>query len=400
MVSRRLKGQVRALPKTIGSKLSAVPECSPSQFAKCGSTVGNWDARDFIAFKQCQEMLKARFTQPLLALLAELTGLTIHVFWHAPLTARRRVERTILCPSVRRTLNLGGEPSAACRICLQQRWSSNSATVSDKRLFIGRCGSRYCCLDFRWANACFLTLVLQAPALGHNDTLKRVSSEALRPLNDSRPAGDPMCVTRDEVYDRAVALLDDLVQELRLILASGLVQPDQESTRGWLQHSGAEHDRFGQGPSHLVQGDTTAPRGLGGGSHAEQIVAAMIDFLHHHFQRPMTLGEVAAEVKMNASYLSSLFSKTMGVTFHHYLDELRLAKAEQLLRDPRTRICEVASTVGYASPNHFRKVFKAYEGVSPSAWRALRNPVRPHQASNDDHPKSVPKALVQCSRRR
>jgi len=75
-------------------------------------------------------------------------------------------------------------------------------------------------------------------------------------------------------------------------------------------------------------------------------------------------------MKMNASYLSALFSQTTGATFHHFLEEVRLSKARELLRDPRNRIGDVARASGYASLDAFRHAFKAHEGLSPEAWRA------------------------------
>jgi two-component system response regulator YesN len=65
-----------------------------------------------------------------------------------------------------------------------------------------------------------------------------------------------------------------------------------------------------------------------------------------------------------------LFSQTTGVTFHQFLEEVRLSKARELLRDPRNRVSEVADAEGYASPDAFRHAFKAHEGLSPEAWRA------------------------------
>jgi two-component system response regulator YesN len=96
----------------------------------------------------------------------------------------------------------------------------------------------------------------------------------------------------------------------------------------------------------------------------------MLDFVHQHYHRPVGLGELASAMRMNASYLSALFSQTTGVTFHHFLEEVRLSKAKELLRDPRNRVSEAARAAGYASPDSFRHAFKAHEGLSPEAWRA------------------------------
>src|ERR1035441_7544868 len=95
----------------------------------------------------------------------------------------------------------------------------------------------------------------------------------------------------------------------------------------------------------------------------------MLDFVHHHYHRPISLEDLASAMRMNASYLSALFSQTAGVTFHQFLEEVRLSKAKELLRDPRNRVREVAYAVGYANPNYFRDAFKAHVGLPPSAWR-------------------------------
>jgi two-component system response regulator YesN len=114
--------------------------------------------------------------------------------------------------------------------------------------------------------------------------------------------------------------------------------------------------------------ESTVQPGLG--SHAQKLVEVMLDFVHQHYHRPIGLGDVASAMRMNASYLSALFSQTTGVTFHQFLEEVRLSKAKEFLRDPRHRVGEAASAAGYASPDSFRHAFKAHEGLSSEAWRA------------------------------
>jgi two-component system response regulator YesN len=133
-------------------------------------------------------------------------------------------------------------------------------------------------------------------------------------------------------------------------------------------------------------------------SHARNLVEAMRDYVHQHYRRPISLDDVASAMKMNASYLCALFSKTTGVTFHQYLEEFRLAKAKELLRDPMSLVCEVACTVGYTNPNHFRNVFKARTGLAPSVWRdnpeprASDAPGEPNQAVAQTFPKAASRA--------
>ncbi|HVM46995.1 MAG TPA: AraC family transcriptional regulator [Candidatus Acidoferrum sp.] len=95
----------------------------------------------------------------------------------------------------------------------------------------------------------------------------------------------------------------------------------------------------------------------------------MLDYIHANYARSIQLGDLANSVHLRTSYACYLFSSTVGVTFHHYLEQLRLTKAKNLLRDPVNRVSEVAYAVGYTNPNHFRNVFTARVGIPPSAWR-------------------------------
>jgi transcriptional regulator GlxA family with amidase domain len=105
------------------------------------------------------------------------------------------------------------------------------------------------------------------------------------------------------------------------------------------------------------------------GARAQRLVEMVVDFVLQHYSRPFSLGDLALAMNMNVCYLSDLFSHTTGMTFHRFVEELRLAKARELLCDPRSQVCEVACAVGYASADRFRSVFKARIGIAPSAWR-------------------------------
>jgi AraC-like DNA-binding protein len=52
--------------------------------------------------------------------------------------------------------------------------------------------------------------------------------------------------------------------------------------------------------------ESTVQPGLG--SPAQKLVEAMLDFVHQHYHRPISLGDLASAMNMNASYLSALFS--------------------------------------------------------------------------------------------
>lgn len=164
---------------------------------------------------------------------------------------------------------------------------------------------------------------------------------------------------------RRMALLRLLHHNLSLSIQIRLLQSELDRVRTQVQQPEA---RRGCRGGHPGRRPTAVPAGMLG-SHASQVVQKVVDYTLQHYQQPMALREVAVHLKLNPNYLSNLFHKVKGVTYHHFLDDLRLRKARELLRDPLARICEVARSVGYASPNHFRAVFKAHVGLAPTTYR-------------------------------
>jgi AraC-like DNA-binding protein len=112
-----------------------------------------------------------------------------------------------------------------------------------------------------------------------------------------------------------------------------------------------------------------APRHSGAESHAQQTVHRLLERLELDYGKPITLQHYARELRMNAAYLSDLFSRAVGVPFKSYLTDLRLQKARDLLGDPANTVSEVAYAVGYASENRFRLAFKKATGLCPRLWR-------------------------------
>lgn len=99
------------------------------------------------------------------------------------------------------------------------------------------------------------------------------------------------------------------------------------------------------------------------------LVGKMIDCLQHRLHEQITLKQIAESFQMNASYLSVLFKKETGKTVSEFLQELRIKKAKQLLKDPQIRIYEVAEQVGFQTSAYFTYLFKKHTGKTPQEYR-------------------------------
>jgi len=103
--------------------------------------------------------------------------------------------------------------------------------------------------------------------------------------------------------------------------------------------------------------------------HQRAVIEKISRYVEEHYADPITLGEMADMVYMNAVYVSQLFKKAMGVKFIDYLVGLRMKKAKELLLQPDLPVYQVGLQVGYTSPQYFCQVFRREAGVSPNEFR-------------------------------
>ena len=83
----------------------------------------------------------------------------------------------------------------------------------------------------------------------------------------------------------------------------------------------------------------------------------------------LSVKDISDHVFLSTSYVCTFFKNETGQTLNQYLTEYRMEKAKQLLADPRYKISDISSRVGYSDGNYFGKSFKKYTGFSPSEYR-------------------------------
>ncbi len=94
-----------------------------------------------------------------------------------------------------------------------------------------------------------------------------------------------------------------------------------------------------------------------------------VEYMHEHYHEPVTLNEVAEHAFVSTYYISRMFKKEMGKNFVDYLNELRMEKAKEMLKDVRYKTYEVAEKVGIPDAHYFSRLFKKYVGVTPTEYR-------------------------------
>lgn len=98
-------------------------------------------------------------------------------------------------------------------------------------------------------------------------------------------------------------------------------------------------------------------------------ILQVIDYMKHHAHEKITLGQIAREVNLNDSYLSRLFKLETGYNIIHYLNELRMERAVELMKDPNLKMKEIAEQVGIEDPFYFNRLFKKHYKMSPTEYK-------------------------------
>lgn len=98
-------------------------------------------------------------------------------------------------------------------------------------------------------------------------------------------------------------------------------------------------------------------------------IANIFSYIMQHYERLITLEEVAAQAHMTPQAFCRYFKKHTGQTFVSFLNEMRINEACKKLTSGRyENIATAAYTCGFNSVTNFNRVFKAVKGESPKAY--------------------------------
>ena len=130
-------------------------------------------------------------------------------------------------------------------------------------------------------------------------------------------------------------------------------------------------------------------RTFGNYSHGEDLVDAkttsvgttvytLIKYIEDHVFSIPDIKTLATQMHFSYNHISHLFKKRTGTTLKHYIIQVKMKKAQQLITEGAWPISEIAVMLGYESIQSFSKAFKKEVGMSPSAFKKMRiTPVEP-----------------------
>jgi RpiB/LacA/LacB family sugar-phosphate isomerase len=93
--------------------------------------------------------------------------------------------------------------------------------------------------------------------------------------------------------------------------------------------------------------------------------------IRENVARDLSVTELAQVVGMSQYYFSKLFKMSTGITPHQYVMRQRVERAQELLRETRTALAEIATQVGFETQSHFTSVFRRLVGATPKHYREM-----------------------------
>lgn len=104
-------------------------------------------------------------------------------------------------------------------------------------------------------------------------------------------------------------------------------------------------------------------------SKTDAVIRAKRYLADHYEDAGLSLSQVAEYVELNEKYFSNRFTKETGENFSTYLTALRMQKARELLKTTSFKVYEISEMVGYNNVEHFNRVFKKMNGITPAQYR-------------------------------
>lgn len=114
---------------------------------------------------------------------------------------------------------------------------------------------------------------------------------------------------------------------------------------------------------------SSAPIRASNAIHSEnEIIRRAQQYISAHIREKLSVPLVARKVDVSASYLTSLFHKTLQISPGEYIRRVKLQESKQMIRENSMNFTEIASALQYSTVHHFSRQFKEKFGITPTEY--------------------------------
>ena len=114
-----------------------------------------------------------------------------------------------------------------------------------------------------------------------------------------------------------------------------------------------------------------------------------VTFIEVHLGEHLTLPVIARAARLSTRSLVRLFRTEVGTSVVEFILRRRVARARDLLRRTDHTCAEIAFEVGFGSVQHFNRIFRRHQEMSPRAWRQTTHATPSREPGLTPAPESI-----------
>lgn len=100
-----------------------------------------------------------------------------------------------------------------------------------------------------------------------------------------------------------------------------------------------------------------------------QQMRRVIDYIQAYLGQDLSLEALAHQAGYSPYHFARLFRQTTGMSPHHFVLQLRIERAQQLLKERDLPLADIALESGFANQSHFTRAFKQHLGLTPRTYQ-------------------------------
>ena len=103
-------------------------------------------------------------------------------------------------------------------------------------------------------------------------------------------------------------------------------------------------------------------------TYENELLNDILLYIDNNIYEKISVSTLCEHFCISASMLHSLFRKNMNTTAKNYINELKLSKSKELIRNSTHTLSEISEMLGFSSIHYFSKKFKSYFNISPTEY--------------------------------
>ncbi len=101
-------------------------------------------------------------------------------------------------------------------------------------------------------------------------------------------------------------------------------------------------------------------------------IYSISSYISDHYSENLSLNGLADKFFISSCYLSRMFKEISGYSLVHYIQQVRVVKAKELLASTNEQIQSISEKCGFTSFSQFSRIFRSYTGMTPRRYREDR----------------------------